>query len=301
VGTVVLLDQTGLNSDVTRAVLLAAIVFLLFDCIRHARSLGGAALGALTAVALSLPFVADDLLFHRSYDGSWNTVLSFVAFVTAGAAFGFIVAGAAWLLRRLFRLRERPEPVPLPRLHGGPLAVVVLLAVLPLTESFAWAYLSVFSTIIGYHNDSTAAIRGWGPFCLLDRAVIVGLASLAAYSMHRRWRWARGATALYLMTGLAIALVRASFYRMLTHTYPMPVFGTLPTPDCGYQLTNVVMTPIPRIPFELIVRANAVEAWLRALACCILVPYLFFSRGAKVAFGRNSQPELPAARTELGP
>jgi hypothetical protein len=267
--------------------LLLALLYLVFESIRHANPLTGAVVGAFGLSVSSLC-----MYVGSSYSGRFNaeTLLYVLSFAVIGAVLGLVVGTLAWLGRRLFRRRGRQSTEPdatawtCLRPTGLLLAVTILLALTPLVESVGWAVQAgigfreqLAMVIFDNHVPNADEVyRTWWVLLSLERFVIVVLASAAVYALLRRRPQARGLLVIYMIVGLSFALVRIPVFRFLRMQYAY--WGFLPTSE--YMLANIYM-PRPPVTASVLYQMTYLEAPIRALICAVVLPYVLRSRKLK--------------------
>jgi hypothetical protein len=266
------------------------LAYVLFESIRCARPAVGALTGAFGLATVVVPRAVGSLAEVRGLRAASEVVVGFAALLALGAVLGLVVSTIAWLFRRRRDQQvTAPAPAAGPRLGGWLLVLVLLLAVAPAVESFGWAFEGDFRQGFNFALEASKMWPGWGVFYRLDRTLTVALASVAAYALLRRRRWARGMTASYLAVGLVVALTRVWFYHLLVLENAAWNEGALAVPGREFQYVNLfVLTPV--MSFEGLVRANLIEVAVRAALCAVVIPYLYLSRRAKDAFARRGVP-----------
>jgi hypothetical protein len=276
--------------------LLIALLYMAFESIRYANPLAGAAVGAF---GLSMSYLC--MCVRSAYSGRFDavTMLSVLFFAAIGAMLGLATGSLAWLVRRLFRRRERQSTEPdamawtSPRPTGLLLAVIMLLALAPLAESVGWAVQAGIGfreqlAIVLFESrvpNAEEVFRTWWMLLSLERFVVVVLASAAAYALLRRRPLARGLLVVYMVVGLLFALARIPVFRFLQMQYAY--WGLAPT--SGYMLANMYM-PRPPVAANVLYGLTYLEVPIRALACAIGLPYVLMSRKLG-EFLRSVRPE----------
>jgi hypothetical protein len=264
------------------------LAYIVFECIRQARPLTGAVVGAYGVALWLVPRSVAELVYSWAFDIVWGTP----AIIGVGAVIGLAVATLSWLVGNWLR-RKRPtadvvpEPLSAPKPAGWVLVLAALLVLAPLAESLGWAFQADFRVALGLWEHGTGPWHGWGIFYRLDRTLTMTLASLAAYGMLGRRRWMRSATVTYLVVGLLVTAVRLVFFRTLPADLVQS--GSTTPIGTGYANANLFMLT-PAVAVESLVRLNVIDAVVRAIACLVGIPYVLRSRKLTEFLQRTRPP-----------
>jgi hypothetical protein len=246
---------------------LAIIVlgYVLFECIRHGRPLDGALAALWATLALVIPMVVKSLFSSRGLE--WGGMAAEGLLVSAvAAAAGLVLGTAAWLVRRLLKVKPRQPAVDTkPPRSRWTVTIAAFAVALILVESVLWGLQRPFAL---YFLQFAVDWRGWQFFYQYDRLLLVVLAGVLAYAVLRRHRLARPAAAGYLAAGVVLAAVRTVFFLQTARLWPEPSLGHITSPGNGYQYVNMYPV-VPSVSFDSLVRVNTVELVVRAVVCAV--------------------------------